>query len=103
MSSAPGAVLKTASAIGTSAGSAARACFVRTARCGTTSAASRPVGGSNRVRAAAGAHAEAAEQRGRDVVGMALELGREGEQIGVELEGVVGGDEPGHVRRRARP
>ena len=40
---------------------------------------------------------------GGDVVGMALELGGQREQVGVELEEVVGGHQPRHVGGGARP
>jgi hypothetical protein len=42
-------------------------------------------------------------QRRGDVVGVALELGGQGEQVGIELEEVVGGHQPRHVGGRARP
>ena len=73
------------------------------ARAGTTSTASRP---GRRRRSASPAPSaqidEPAVQRGRDVVGMALELGGERQQVGVELEQVVGGHQPGDERRGAR-
>ena len=77
MSSEACATLKTASASGTSAGSAARACAVRTASAGTTSdglQARRAARSASAV--AVGADHEPAQQRRGDVVGMALELGR---------------------------
>ena len=95
-------MLNTASAIGTSAGSAARAVLVRTAAPGTTTTASRPVGASKRVASAVRADDEAAVQRGGDVVGMALELGGQREDVGVELEEMVGGHQAGHVGGGAR-
>jgi len=52
---------------------------------------------------AAGDDDEAAQQRGGRVVGMALELGRVREQVGIELEHVGGRDEPGDVGRGAGP
>ena len=69
---------------------------------GTTTTASRPAGGSKRVASTVGADGEAAVQRRRDVVGVALELGGEREHVGVELEEVVGGHEPGDVGGGAR-
>ena len=45
---------------------------------------------------------EAAVQRGGDVVGMALELGGQREDVGIELEEMVGGDQAGHVGGGAR-
>ena len=39
---------------------------------------------------------------GADVVGVALDLDRQRHEVGVELEEVVGGDEAGDDRRRAR-
>jgi hypothetical protein len=50
-----------------------------------------------------GADDEAAPQRGRDVVGMALELGGQRQDVGVELEQVVGSHQARDVGRRARP
>jgi hypothetical protein len=50
-----------------------------------------------------GAHHEAAAQRGRDVVGVALQLGRARQQVGVELEQVIRRHQPRDDRRRARP
>ena len=47
-------------------------------------------------------HEAAAQCRGH-VVGVALQLGRVRQQVDVELEEVVGGHQPGHVRGRARP
>ena len=96
------ATLKTASAIGTSAGSTARAFAVRTWRCGTTSTASSPAGRSKRVASPVRAQHDAAEQRRADVVRMALELGGQREHVGVELEDRVGGEQPGDVGGRAR-
>ena len=50
-----------------------------------------------------GADGEAAVERGRDVVGVALELGGQREHVGVELEEVIGGHEPRDVGGGARP
>ena len=94
--------LWTASVSGTCAGSAARARAVRTCLCGTTRIASSPAGTSKRAARASDADDEAAEQRRGGVVGVALELGRRGQQRRVELEHRVGRHQPGHVGRRAR-
>ena len=53
-------------------------------------------------RGAVGTHDEPAEQGRPDVVGVALDLGGGGQQVGVELEQVVGGHHAGDNRRRAR-
>ena len=101
-SSAVLAMLCVASASGTSAGSAARASAVGTSSGGIASTPSIPGGGSKARLGAIGADHEAAEQRRRDVVGMALELGSEVEQRRVELVQVVGGRQPRHDRGGAR-
>ena len=46
-------------------------------------------------------HHEAAEQRGGHVVGVALDLGGDGQKVGVQLEEVVGGHRAGDDRRGA--
>ena len=51
---------------------------------------------------AVGADHEAAAQRGRDVVGVPLQLARQREQVGVQLEQVIGGHEARDDRRGAR-
>ncbi len=50
---------------------------------------------------AVGAHHEAAVQRRRDVVGVALQLGGQVQQRGVQLEDVVGRHQPRDDRRGA--
>ena len=106
------ATLATASVTGIAAGSAVRASAVGTVSSGITSTASTPSGGSSRTGArqlagAVGARAEdeAAVERRGDVVGMALELDRvavDRVALEAELEQVVGGDQAGDDRRRAR-
>ena len=73
----------------------------RTGSNGTTSTASSSSGAGIRAHVGPVADHEAAAQRRADVVRVALQLGREREQVGVELEQVIGGGEPGHDRRRA--
>ncbi len=102
MSSAPCATLETASNSGTSAGSASRAILVRTGLVGHDEHGLEAVGRVEPHRLAVGADDEPAEQRRGDVVGVAFELGRDVQQVGVELEQVVGGDEPGDVGGGAR-
>ena len=103
-SSAAWPTLNTASAIGTSAGSAARAVVVRTASCGHDHHRLEPRGRVEAHGARPSAHTtKPPSQRRGGVVGMALELGRERQQVGVELEEVVGGHQPGDDRRGARP
>ena len=94
------ATLKTASDSGTSAGSASRAPGAHRLL-GHDEHRLQPVRRVEAHRVPVGADDEAAEQRGGDVVGMALELGRDVEQVGVELEQMVGRDEARDERRRA--
>ena len=85
------------------AGSAARAARVRTGSLGhDRQRLQARSGGSKRDGLAVGADHEAAAQRGGDVVGVALQLARQREQVGVQLEQVVGGHQPGDDRRGAR-
>ena len=93
-------MLATASAIGTRSGNAARAAAVRTASGGTTSTASSSSGAGMRRTSRAVADHEAAAQRRADVVRMALQFGGERQQVGVELEQVVGRRQPGDDRGR---
>ena len=99
--------LATASSIGTSAGRAFRAFSVGTCSAGTTTIASTPSGGSSLVAVTispVAADDEAAVQRRRDVVGVALDLGRVGEHVGRlqrQLIEMVGGEQPGDDRRGA--
>jgi len=54
------------------------------------------------VHSAGAADHEAALERGSDVVRVPLELDRQREDVGVELEQVVGREQPGDDRRGAR-
>ena len=96
-------MLKTASADRIRDGSASRAFAVRTACAGHDEQALEPGRRVEALRVAVRAQHEAAQQRGRDVVRVALEPGRLGQQVGAELEDRVGRDQPGDDRRRARP
>ena len=96
------ATLKTASASGTDSGSAARAASVRDRLLRDDQHRLEPHRRLEPVHAGAVADDEPALQRGRDVVGVALELGRQLEDVGVELEHVVGGEQPGDDRGGAR-
>ena len=103
VSSAPCATLKTASSIGTSRGQRR----ARGARAhGLLGHDRERLEARRRVEARGAARRaadhEAAVQRRRDVVGMALQLAREREQVGVELEHVIGRHQARDDRRRAR-
>ena len=102
VSSAPWATLNTASPSGTSPASAARAALVCTASPGTTASASRPVGGSKRVACPSAQITKPPCSDGRDVVRVTLELARQRQQVGVQLEQVVGRHQARDDRRRAR-
>ena len=96
-------MLKTASETGIRAGSASRAFCVRTACAGHDEQALQAGRRLEALGVAVAAQHEAAQQRGGDVVRVAFELGRLGQQVGAELEDRVGRHEAGDDRRRARP
>ena len=96
-------MLKTASGTGIRDGSASRAFWVRTGLRGHDEQALEAGGRVEALRVPVRAQHEAAQQRGRDVVRMAFQAGRLGEQVGAELEDRVRRDQPGDDRRRARP
>jgi hypothetical protein len=92
--------LKTASAIGTSAGSAAR--LLRAdGLAGNDDDGLETAGCVEPGGLAVGAYDEAPQQRRGRVVGVTLELAREAQEVRVELEQVVGGHEPADVGGRA--
>ncbi len=69
---------------------------------GTTSTASSPIGGSKRCASAVHTITNPPWSAASGVVGVALELRASAEHVGVQLEHVVGRQQPGHGGRGAR-